>query len=129
MRPLARCSLLVVCFLPAAAAQEAVQPIGPAEATQRVDQVVTVQMEVKSARIVNNVCFLNSEADFKDPDNLTLFLGSQAITALKRAGVENPVAHYRDKTVRFKGRVTLFRDRPQIVVDDPKELRIVGRKR
>jgi DNA/RNA endonuclease YhcR with UshA esterase domain len=125
MRPLTRLTWLVFALLSPVAAQEAPQPIDPAEAARRVDQVVTVEMTVKSARVVNDVCFLNSEADFKDPKNLTLFLGSDAITALRKAGVSNPAAHYRDKTVRIQGRVTLFRDRPQIVVNDPKELKIV----
>lgn len=117
-------TVLALGLLPAAAAQDTPRPIGPAEAAKRVDQIVTVAMQVKSARVVNDVCFLNSEDDRKHPDNLTLFLGSEAIAALKKAGVKSPAAHYRGKTVRIQGRVTLYRDRPQIVVDDPSQLKV-----
>jgi DNA/RNA endonuclease YhcR with UshA esterase domain len=128
MRPPTRLTWLVFALLSPVAAQDAPRPIDPAEAARWVDQVVSVEMTVKSARVVKDVCFLNSEADFKDPKNLTLFLGSEAIAALRQAGVKSPATHYRDKTVRIQGRVTLYRDRPQIVVDDPKQLRLLRPK-
>lgn len=125
MRPLTRLAWLMLVLLSPSMAQDAPRPINPAEAAGRVDQVVTVEMTVKGARVVNDVCFLNSEDDFKDPKNLTLFLGSEVIAALKQAGVSSPAAYYRGKRVRIQGRVTLFRDRPQIVVDNPRQLQVV----
>lgn len=47
-------------WLPLALAEDQPKPIGPAEAVKRINEEVTLQMEVKSAALQKGVCFLNS---------------------------------------------------------------------
>jgi DNA/RNA endonuclease YhcR with UshA esterase domain len=46
---------------------------------------------------------------------------------LKAAGVDEPMTHYRGKTVRVTGTVSEFNDRPQIVVEDAGQITVVDR--
>jgi DNA/RNA endonuclease YhcR with UshA esterase domain len=104
------------------------KPLTPAEAAKKVGEKVTVEMEVKSAGKGSGVCFLNSEADFKDPKNFTLFIGKAGAEKFKEAKVEDPAAHFKGKTVRATGKVALYRERPQIVVEDPAQIAIVKKE-
>jgi DNA/RNA endonuclease YhcR with UshA esterase domain len=101
------------------------KPLTPAEAAKKVGEKITVEMEVKSAGKGSGVCFLNSEADFKDPKNFTLFIGKAGAEKCKEAKIEDPAAHFKGKTVRATGKVTLYRERPQIIVEDPAQLVVV----
>jgi DNA/RNA endonuclease YhcR with UshA esterase domain len=98
------------------------KPLTPAEAAKKVGEKVTVEMEVKSAGKASGVVFLNSEADFKDPRNFTLFINKAGAEKFKEAKVEDPAAHFKGKTVRATGKATLYREWPQIVVEDPAQL-------
>lgn len=109
--------------LPQARADDA--PLSPEEAAKKVDQQVTLRMEVKSASLRGAVCFLNSEQDFRDPKNFTIFLGTSVLEKLKAAGVADPEAHFRGKQVRVKGKVTLRNDRPQIALRDADDIQVV----
>jgi DNA/RNA endonuclease YhcR with UshA esterase domain len=84
-----------------------------------------VEMEVKSARKGNGIAFLNSEADFKDEKNFTLFINKAGVEKFKEAKVEDPADHFKGKTVRATGKVALYRERPQIIVEDPAQIVIV----
>jgi alkaline phosphatase D len=99
----------------------------PAEAAAKVNEKVTLEMTVKTtgkARDGSRV-FLNS-ADFRDKDNFTVVLDVRKVgEALKAAGVADPQAYYRGKTVRVTGTVTLFRDSPQVVVEDAGQISVV----
>ena len=39
--------------------------------------------------------------------------------------IDEPMTHYRGKTVRVTGTVSLFNDRPQIVVEDAGQITVV----
>jgi DNA/RNA endonuclease YhcR with UshA esterase domain len=101
------------------------KPLTPAEVAKKVGEQVTVEMEVKSAGKGSGVVFLNSEADFKDAQNFTLFIGRAGAEKFKEAKVEDPAAHFKGKTVRATGTVTLYRERPQIVIEGPAQLVVV----
>jgi DNA/RNA endonuclease YhcR with UshA esterase domain len=101
------------------------KPLTPAETAKKVGEKVTVEMEVKSAGKGSGVGFLNSEADFKDAKNFTLFINTAGVEKFTEAKVEDPAAHFQGKTVRATGKVTLYRERPQIVVEDPAQIVIV----
>jgi len=45
--------------------------------------------------------------------------------ALKAAGVSDAPNYYKNKTVRVTGSVALFREKPQIVVDDVTMIAVV----
>jgi DNA/RNA endonuclease YhcR with UshA esterase domain len=101
------------------------KPLTPTEAAKKVGEKVTVELEVKSARKGNGVAFLNSEADFKDKKNFTLSINKAGVEKFKEAKVEDPADHFKGKTVRATGKVTLYWERPQIIVEDPAQFVIV----
>jgi hypothetical protein len=78
-------------------------------------------MEVKSSALRLGVCFLNSEEDFRDAKNFTVFLDKDALQKFKEAKIDDPAAHFKGKTVQVKGKVKLYRDRPEIAVSGPGE--------
>src|SRR6516165_10228527 len=129
-------ALAVVCvavslpFAPAGEQPKNEQPktVTPAEAAKKVNEDVTLRMEVKSADLRGAVCFLNSEEDFKDAKNFTVFLDKEALARFKEAKTEDPAAHFKGKTVQVKGKVTLYRDRPQIKLSGPEAIKLVDKK-
>jgi hypothetical protein len=71
--------------------------------------------------------FLNSEDDFKSERNFTVVLDLMALTkALEEAKVTDPLRHYKGKTVKVKGVVSLFKDQPQIIVKKLEQITVVG---
>jgi DNA/RNA endonuclease YhcR with UshA esterase domain len=104
------------------------KPIGPAEAAKKVGEQMTLRMEVKSAALRSGVCFLNSEEDYQDAKNFTLFLDKEALTKFKETKIDDPAAHFKGKTVQVKGKVKLYRDRPEIAISGPSEIEIVDKK-
>jgi DNA/RNA endonuclease YhcR with UshA esterase domain len=115
-------------WLTLAVAEDQPKPIGPAEAAKKVNEEVTLQMEVKSAALREGVCFLNSEEDFKDAKNFTVFVDKEALAKFKEAKIEDPAAHFKGKTVQVKGKVILYRDRPEIKVSGPDVIKVVEKK-
>src|SRR5262245_5521260 len=111
-----------------ALAEDQPNPIGPAEAAKKVNEDVTLRMEVKSAALREGVCFLNSEEDFKDAKNFTVFIDQEALAKFKEAKIEDPAVEFKGKTVQVKGKVTLYRDRPEIKVSGPDAIKIVAKK-
>ena len=100
------------------------KPVTPAEAAKRVNEKVTIEMEVKSTG-GKGVCFLNSEADFKDATNFTVFISGEVVEKFKKAKIDDPRTHFKGKTVRVTGTVTLYREKPQIKVEDPDQIKVV----
>ncbi len=98
-----------------------------AEALKHVDQEWSVEMRVEAVgqSRTQKLIFLNSESDFRTPANFTVVIDAQAAAALK---LTDPATTYRGKTIRVKGKVTLFDKRPQIMVSDPKQIEIVEKK-
>src|SRR5262245_5891775 len=108
-----------------ASANDQPKPISPVEAAEKVNEVVTLRMKVKSAALREGVCFLNSEEDFKDAKNFTVFIDNESLARFKEARIENPAAHFKGKTIQVKGKVTLYHDRPEIKVSGPDAIRVV----
>jgi len=118
-------AVLVCCFgLSAAADPEAVTP---AEAAKKVNEQVTLQMEVKSAALRSGVCFLNSEEDFKDDKNFTVFIDKDALAKFKEAKIDDLAAHFKGKTIKVTGKVTLYQERPEIKVSGPDDVKVVDK--
>jgi DNA/RNA endonuclease YhcR with UshA esterase domain len=115
-------------WLSLASAEDQPKPIGPAEAAKKVNEEVTLRMEVKSAALREGVCFLNSEEDFKDARNFTVFIDKEALARFKEAKIEDPAAHFKGKTVLVKGKVTLYRDRPEIKLSGPDAIKVEEKK-
>lgn len=109
-----------------ALSQENAQPITAVEALKKIDQKVTVQMEVKSTG-GNTARFLNSEVDFRSEKNFAVFIPNVALAAFQKANGADPGEYYREKTIVVTGTVTLAQNRPQMRVEDPKQIKVVDR--
>jgi DNA/RNA endonuclease YhcR with UshA esterase domain len=116
---------LVLFLVPASAEDKAPKPIAPAEAAKLVGEKVTVEMEVKSTGKSKGVFFLNSEEDYRSDKNFTGFINEDGARKFQEAKIDDPSTHFKGKTVRITGTVKLYRDRPEIVIEDPKQVEIV----
>jgi DNA/RNA endonuclease YhcR with UshA esterase domain len=119
--------VLAVLVVGASGDDAPAKPLTPAEAAKKVKEKVLVEMEVKSTG-GNTNCYLNSEEDYKDAKNFTIFIPEATIEKLKKAKVEEPKVHYKGKTVQVSGTVVLYRDKPQIQVDEPEQIKVIEKK-
>jgi hypothetical protein len=104
------------------------KPITPVEAIKKVNEKVTVEMLVKAAKNrleKRGEIYLDSEEDFHDEKNLGIVILKTGAAKFKDAGVDDPAVHFKDKTIRVKGKVIMKEKRPRIEVDDPSQIEIV----
>jgi DNA/RNA endonuclease YhcR with UshA esterase domain len=118
---------LAAASLIAPADLQAAKPLTSAEAAKKIDEKVTVEMEVKSTG-GNTACYLNSEADFRAASNFTIFIPQAALAKFIAASIENPREHFKGKLVQVTGTVALYRDKPQIRVDEPAQIKVIEKK-
>ncbi len=112
-----------------AAPAKAAKPIGPDEAVKKVGKDVLLQMTVKSSTLRGDVCYLNSEEDYKDKKNFTLFIPAEAMAKFKEAKVDDPAKHFKGKLVQAAGKVIMYRNRPEVKLSGPDDLKIVPEKK
>jgi hypothetical protein len=98
----------------------------PAQVLKMVDKEVTVQFAPVGGRMIGQAekrrLLLNSEREFRSDANLTVMLTGGAFTGpFKDATVDT----FKDKSIRVKGTIKLFQNRPEIEVTDPKQITIV----
>jgi DNA/RNA endonuclease YhcR with UshA esterase domain len=105
------------------------KPLAPAEAAKMLDKKVTIEMEVKSAGKGKGVFFLNSEEDFKSEKNFTIFINEDVAKKFKDAKIDDPAAEYKGKIIRVTGTVKLYKEKPEIVIEDPKQIEVVEKKK
>ena len=130
MRTASVLTLLVSGLVVIQAAAEEAKPLTPVEAIKKVNEEVTVQMFVKATK--NRLekwgeIYLDSEEDFRDEKNLGVVVTKTGAAKFKEVGVDDPAVHFKDKTIRVKGKVLLKEERPRIEVDDPNQIQIVER--
>jgi hypothetical protein len=107
------------------------KPLTAVEARKRVNETVTVQLEIKAAKNrleKRGEIYLDSEEDFRDPKNLAVVVTRPGAAKFKEAGIADPAEHFRGKTIRLTGTVTLKEERSRIEVEDPKQIQLVGNK-
>ena len=112
---------------PPAPPQAAAKPIKAAEAKDHVDRLVVATMTVRHAKdgFHRESYYLDSEADYKSPDNLGVVISYKVAEAFKAAGIADVVAHYGDKVIRVTGTPVRREDQVQIVVTDPRQIEVV----
>ena len=81
-------------------------------------------MEVKSSGGRDNR-YLNSEEDYKDAKNFTIFIAKDDVEKFKKAGIEKPEVHFKGKTIEVSGTVVLQKEKPQIQVKELDQIKIV----
>jgi DNA/RNA endonuclease YhcR with UshA esterase domain len=97
-------------------------PITAEQAAKMVGQEVTVKDVVAGSRLFEKdgkKTFLINLAQRYPQTSLTIVLYTKAYEEL------NLKQEIEDKTIIVKGKVTLYNDKPQILVDDVKNLKIV----
>ncbi len=123
--------ILLVLLVAASAGDAAAvedKPLTPAEARKKVGEKITVEMTVRSAKDrldKRGEIYLDSQTDFRDPKNFAVVITKAGAASLKKAGIEDPARHFRDKTIRATGTVKKVQDVPRIEIDDAGQIRRV----
>lgn len=114
---------LVIGLAASAHAAEEPKEIAPAAAKEHAGKLVAVTFEVKSAKTAKNgKVYLDSSSDFKDPANVAAALSPAAVKKFAAAGIADPVAHFRGKTIKVTAKVDLYEGRAYLNVDDPQQI-------
>ena len=105
--------------------------IKPADVEKHIYKRCTVEMTVRSSRMLRNqeLCFLNSKKNFRDEGNFVVVLRSSAIDDLEEKKIDDPARHFLNKKVRVTGRVELYEMKPQIVVEKLDQIKIVKKSK
>jgi hypothetical protein len=131
MRYVSGCALAVCLTVPLVGAGQDEKTLTPAEAIKQVNQKVTVEMVVRSSKNAltqRHEIYLDSEEDFRDEKNLAVVITEEGAGKFKESGVEDPAEHFKTKTIRVTGTVTLKEERPRIEVSDPKAIKLIEAK-
>jgi acetyl esterase/lipase len=129
-RPVMRLTLFLTAWLITSHmvfAQETPQPLTPAAAATKIDQQVRVEFEVKSTGGGRNR-YLNSTSDYSAANNFTIFIPQGALAKFAAAKIAMPDEHFYGKTIQVTGTVVLSRDKPQILVSDPAQIKVIAGK-
>ena len=102
-------------------------PLYAPDARNRINERVTVEMPVKAAKNCQrcSLMFLDSEADHHDPKNFAVAVTEAGKGKFREAKIDDPAGHFKGKTIRVTGLVTMKDNQPQIEVDDPKQIEAV----
>ncbi len=120
--------LLTLAFVPAVFADDVpAKAITSAEAAKKVDQQVTVEMEVKSTGGRSNR-YLNSQEDYKSADNFTIFIAKEVLAKFKDAKIDDPAVYYKGKTICVTGTVTVYDGESRIEIGAPDQIKVVEKK-
>jgi DNA/RNA endonuclease YhcR with UshA esterase domain len=97
------------------------------EAINRVNESVTVEMLVQRTKCCtgSSQVFLDSEASYRDPKNLAIVVTESGRAKFAEAGIDDPTAHFKGKTIRVRGVVIRKENRLYIEVNDPSQIEIV----
>lgn len=97
-------------------------PLTTAEAKSHIGQTATVCGTVKSTRYAETSngkpTFLNLDKPYPNPTFTVVIFGTD------REKFDKPEVKYRDKEICVTGKITEFRGGPEIVVKEPKQIRI-----
>jgi hypothetical protein len=131
MRFVSGCVVLVCLAVPVVGAEKEAKPLTTAEAIKMVDKEVTVELTVRSSKNAldhRHEIYLDSEENFRDEKNLAVVVTEEGAAKFKEAGIADPAEHFRDKTIRVTGTVTLKDDRPRIEISNPKAIKLIEAK-
>jgi alkaline phosphatase D len=98
-----------------------------AEAMKQVGKEWTVTFTVGSVGNTRSksMYYLNSEKDFRSEKNFPVVLDMKALKKeLKDAGITDPKEHFGEKKITVTGKVTLYREKPQIMVKSLKQIKV-----
>src|SRR5262249_45675635 len=92
--------------------------IGPDQARASVGQSIILEMTVRSVGLntAGEWMYLNSEEDYKNANNFTIAIKFPTAERRKAMGLDQESEDIVNRRVRVTGKVTLYRDAPQIIV-------------
>jgi uncharacterized sulfatase len=117
---------LVLCAAPLVAADK---PLAPVDARKQVGKTITVEMTVATAKDrleKRGEIYLDSEEDFKSEKNFAIVITRDGAAALKKAGIDDPAAHFKGKLVRATGEVKEVDNVPRIEISAATQLKLVA---
>jgi alkaline phosphatase D len=105
------------------------QALTSEEIAKSLNKKVTILMEVHATGMSagQGLVFLNSSVDRTSEDNFTIVLDKKAQADLAKVGVKSPRIHFEGKTIRVTGTLSLFRERPQIIVSEASQVQVVSK--
>ena len=123
-------AVLALAYAPFALAGDAKDavPLPPEDAGKHVGEETTFEMVVKASKdrlAQRKEIYLDSTEDHTDPKNLAAVVTADGAAKFKEAGVDDPAAYFKGKTIRVSGTVTLKSGEPRIEVNDPKQVKVV----
>jgi hypothetical protein len=128
MRPLGIfVGLLLVPLVLADEPQGSGKAIGPAEAIKLAkDREVMVEFLVKSVGVSKEKehWWLNSETDWKDGKNFTVFVPKSTVEAYKKMNVTDPEKEFKGKTVLATGYLSMHKGTTQLALQEPEHLKV-----
>ena len=115
----------LTCSPASVSAADKVLPV--AEAKAHLNEKAVVELVVKSSRLLDTgkYCFLNSEKDFHQKTNFTVTITAAALEKFSEAGIDDPAEHFHGQTIHVAGKITLYKNQPQIQIDDPQQITII----
>ena len=101
--------------------------LSPVEAINRINESVTVEMIVQRTKCCtgSRQVFLDSEPNHRDPKNLGIVVTESGRAKFSEAGIDDPTAHFKGKTIQVCGVVIRKEKGPYIEVDDPSQIELV----
>jgi hypothetical protein len=102
--------------------------LSPVEAIKRVNESVTVEMLVQRTKCCtgSRQVFLDSEPNHRDPMNLGVVVTEAGRAKFSEAGIDDPTAHFKGKTIRVRGVVIRMEKGPYIEVSEPGQIEVVN---
>jgi hypothetical protein len=101
--------------------------ISAEEAANRINESVTVEMLVQRTKCCtgSSQVFLDSEKNHRDPKNLGVVVTESGRAKFAEAGIDDPTAHFKGRSIRVRGVVIHKEDRPYLEVNDVSQIELV----
>lgn len=104
------------------------KPITPIQALEKVDQEVFVELKIvttKDRLEKRGEIYLDSQADFRDRNNLAIVITREGAESLQKANIKDPAAHFKDKKIRVRGKVIIKDDVRRIEINEARQIELV----
>jgi len=119
---------IAVFFFATTMAKGGDKVLTPNQARDQVGEKITVKMKVLGAKDrleKKGEIYLDSEEDFKSPDNFAVIITRKGAASLKKSGIGNPAQHFQNKVIQVSGSVKEVDGVPRIEVDDTQQIRLL----
>lgn len=105
-------------------------PIGPELAAAAVGESVILEMTIRSVggTASGSWIYLNSKGNYKDPENVVVSIKHPTPELRKAMGLDRENKEIVGLRVRVTGKVTLYHDAPQIVVERAEQFKVLPTK-